>query len=119
MPENWGRGLDFNPTKYPLKWMLKNRIDYPMHLQVGPHSYLYDVDHTFNHSVEIANYSAFTPVFRELLANHPYHEILSPEIFNLEYIDTIVDRYVGGEEIVGTDLNTLFPLCWLALIGWY
>jgi len=119
MPENWGRGLDLNPTKYPLKWMLKNRIDYPMHLQVGPHSYLYDVDHSFNHAVEMGNYSAFTPVFRELLANHPYHEILSPDVFNLEYIDSIIDRYVNGEEISGTEINVLFPFCWLALIEWY
>ena len=119
MPENWGRGLDLNPTKYPLKWMLKNRIDYPMHLQVGPHSYLYDVDHSFSHAVEMGNHSAFTPVFRELLASHPYHEILSPEVFDLEYIDSIVDRYVSGEEITGTDLNTLFPICFYALIDWY
>ncbi len=119
MPERWGRGLDFNPTKYPLKNMLEKRIDYPMHLQMGPHSYLYDVDHSFNHSVEIAHHSAFTPVFRELLSNHPYHEILSSEFFNIELIDSIVDRYVAGEEIVGEDLNILFPLCFLVLIKWY
>jgi hypothetical protein len=119
MPEHWGRGLDFNPTKFPLKRMLQKRIDYPLHLQVGPHSYLYDVDHSFNHSVEVANYSAFTPVFRELLATHPYHEILSPEIFNLDYMDSIVDRYVNGEEISGAELNILFPLCFFALSGWF
>ena len=119
MPESWGRGLDLNPTKYPLKRMLNKCIDYPMHLQIGPHSYLYDVDHTFSHAVEIANHSAFTPVFRELLADHPYREILSPEIFNLDHIDSIVDLYVGGEEITGADLNTLFPFFFLALIGWY
>lgn len=119
MPESWGRGLDLNPTKYPLKWMLKNRIDYPMHLQVGPHSYLYDVDHTFSHAVEMGNHSALTPVFRELLSNHPYREILSQEVFNLDYVDSIVDRYVSGEEITSSDLNTLFPFCFLSLIGWY
>ena len=64
-------------------------------------------------------HSAFTPVFRELLSNHPYHEILSSEFFNIELIDSIVDRYVAGEEIVGEDLNILFPLCFLSLIGWY
>ena len=119
MPENWGRGLDLKPTKYPLKIMLEKRIDYPLHLQVGPHSYLYDVDHTFNHSVEIANHSAFTPLFKELLSRYPYREILSPQVFDLNYIDAITDRYVSGEEITGADLNTLFPLCFLSLIGWY
>ena len=48
MSENWGRGLDLNPTKYPLKCMLKNDVDYPLHLQVGPHSYLYDIDPDWN-----------------------------------------------------------------------
>ena len=119
MPEDWGRGLDFNPTKYPLKWMLKNQIDYPMHLQVGPHSYLYDVDHSFSHAVEFANHSAFTPVFRDLLATKSYHDILSNEIFNLDYIDSIVDRYISGEEISGPDLNVLFPICFSTLFGWY
>ena len=119
MPEDWGRGLDFIPTKYPLKWMLKNRIDYPLHLQVGPHSYLYDVDHSFSHAVEMGNHSAFTPIFRDLLASHPYHEILSTQIFDLKYIDSIVDRYVNGEEISGAELNILFPFCFSALFGWF
>ena len=38
MPESWGRGLEMRPTKYPLKSFLKNKIDYPYHLQTGPHS---------------------------------------------------------------------------------
>jgi len=119
MPESWGRGLDLNPTKYPLKWMLKHRIDYPRHLQVGPHSYLYDVDHNFNHGVEMANHSAFTPILRELLSQHPYREILSPDIFDLKYLDSIVDRYVNGEEIIGTELSMIYPFFFMALIGWY
>jgi hypothetical protein len=119
MPENWGRGLDLNPTKHPLKWMLKNKIDYPLHLQVGPHSYLYDVDHTFSHAVEIVNHSALTQVFRELLSNHPYHEIMDSTMFNLDYLDNIVDRFVTGEEIIGVELNVLLPVCFMVLIGWY
>ena len=64
MPEDWGRGLDFLiPRSIHLSGCLKNQIDYPMHLQVGPHSYLYDVDHSFSHAVEFANHSAFTPCF--------------------------------------------------------
>ena len=26
MPESWGRGLELKPTKYPLKWMLENKL---------------------------------------------------------------------------------------------
>jgi len=28
-PEKWGRGLDFNHVKYPLKWVAKNKIKFP------------------------------------------------------------------------------------------
>ncbi len=64
MPESWGRGLDLKPTKYPLKWMLEHCIDYPLHLQVGPHLYLYDVDPTFSHSAKFMYGSAFTPYIK-------------------------------------------------------
>src|SRR5690606_11507876 len=41
MPEHFGRGLDLNPTKFPLKSFLKNKVEnYPFELQEGPHSYL-------------------------------------------------------------------------------
>lgn len=118
MPENWGRGLDLNPTKYPLKWMLQNKIDYPVHLQVGPHSYLYDTDHNFNHSFEIMHHSAFTKLFKDSLSEKSYHNILSDEIFDIKYLDSIADRYINGEEVQGADLGILFPLCFLAIIDW-
>ena len=59
MPENWGRGLDLSPPKYPLKWTLQNRLDYPIHLQKGPHSYLYDIDPNFSHAGEFIYSSSF------------------------------------------------------------
>ena len=52
MPEDYGRGLEIRKTKYPLKHMLEKYIDYPFHLQIGPHSYLYDTDYNFNHATE-------------------------------------------------------------------
>jgi len=67
MPEKWGRGLDLNPTKFPLKWMLANRIDYPLDFQTGPHAYLYDVDPNFNQGVEIFYHSSLGQRMRELL----------------------------------------------------
>ena len=119
MPENFGRGLDFNPTKYPLKWTLKNKIDYPFNLQAGPHAYVYDTNPSFNLAVETFNYSAFAPYFREILSKHPYRKILSKKIFNLKYIDNIVKKYVNGIEINGEELAVLRPLCFLFFIGIY
>ncbi len=119
MPENWGRGLDLNPTKYPLKWMLKNYIDYPIHLTTGPHSYIYDVDPSFSLAAEMLYASCFAPLFKASLRSRAYQSILSPEIFNMDYIDQIVNRHLEGTEVRGAELNNLVPLCWLSLVGWF
>jgi hypothetical protein len=119
MPESWGRGLDLNPTKYPLKWMLKNRIRFPMHLQVGPHSYLYDVDPTFSHGAEILYGSAFAPYYKQLLARGTYRDVLSADIFDIAYLDGIVKRYLDGVEVRGAEMNDVLSLCLLSASGWY
>jgi len=119
MPENWGRGLDFNPTKYPLKWMLKNRIDYPLHLQVGPHSYLYDVHPSFSHAAEILYHSQFSSYFKDSLYSRKYRDLLSPEAFNMDHIDGMVFRYLNGSEAEGAERTDLFHICMLHSIGWY
>jgi hypothetical protein len=119
MPESWGRGLDLNPTKYPLKWMLQHRIDYPMHLQKGPHSYLYDVDPNFSHAVEAIHHSGLTAYFRDTLRRRGYRALLSPEVFDVPYLDGLVDRYLRGEEPKGAELNDLATLGWMTASGWY
>ncbi|KPL15749.1 hypothetical protein AMJ74_00800 [candidate division WOR_3 bacterium SM1_77] len=119
MPESWGRGLELKPTKYPLKWMLERYIDYPLHLQVGPHSYLYDVDPSFSHAAELMYGSALVPCLKNLLRPRPYRDILSPEMFDLAYIDGVVDHYLNGAEKRGAELNDLVAICWLSVVGWY
>ena len=119
MPESWGRGLDLNPTKYPLKWMLKNRVRYPMHLQVGPHSYLYDVNPSFNHGSEILYGSAFAPYYRTLLKRRAYRDVLSEDMFDVPYLDGVVDRYLAGTEARGPEMSDLLSLCLVSATGWY
>jgi hypothetical protein len=120
MPEEWGRGLDLNSTKYPLKMMLKNKVDYPYDYQKGNHSYTYDVDHSFNHMQEIFCYSALTDSFQNSLKGKPYHKILSDEYFHLNYIDTLVDKYIlSPQDISVTHLNEIVPIIMLCHIGWY
>lgn len=118
MPESWGRGLELKPTKYPQKWFLENRINYPMNLQVGPHSYTYDIDPSFSHAGEFIYASSFVPLIKILLKRRYYEELLSPEYFNLEYFNQIVTHYLDGEEVVSerTDLSALI---FLSLSGWY
>lgn len=119
MPESWGRGLDLNPTKYPLKWMLRNRIDYPFHLQVGPHSYTYDVNPDFTLIGEVLHASSFTPLFKASLEEGRFVEWLDENMFDIPYITRIVGRYVSGEEIQGQEQNDLAVLAMHSAIGVY
>lgn len=119
MPESWGRGLDLHPTKYPLKWALTHRIRYPMHLQVGPHSYLYDVDSTFSHAAEVLYGSAFAPYFKGQLKRREYRSVLDEAVFDLPYLDSLVERYLNGEELRGAERNDVMTLCIVSMVGWY
>jgi len=119
MPEDWGRGLELRPTKYPMKWMLENRVDYPKHLQIGPHSYSYDIDPNFSLEKEILYYSSLTPHFQKTIKDYPFEKILDNRYFNLEYYRKITDRYLSGNEASGSQLSDLYNLIWLCWIGWY
>ena len=119
MPESWGRGLDLNPTKYPLKWMLKNKVDYPNHLQVGPHSYLYDIDPNWSADADMLYGSAGKPWFKELIKDYKYEEILGESYFNLQYLRKLVNDYCNDIILSGqerTDLKNLVSLC---MVGWF
>lgn len=119
MPESWGRGLDLNNTKFPLKRMLEHELDYPMHLQAGPHSYTYDVDHAFNHYEEAFSFSGLRPAFEAALEGRPYRQVLSEEYFALEYIDGLADRYLAGANLEVPEIADLAPIAVFCLGGWY
>lgn len=120
MPESWGRGLDLNPTKYPLKWMLRNRIDYPLHLQTGPHSYTYDVDPSFTLMGEILHASSFRPAFSASLKAGRFVDSLDPSIFDRKHIDReIVQPFLSGKELRGQEMNDLAAITMQSAIGVY
>lgn len=119
MPEDWGRGLDFNPTKYPLKHFLKNRVKYPYDLQTGPHSYTYDVDPTFNHQAELIYRSAYRGFLHDKLKTRPYHAILDDAWFDVDYIDGLVDDYLAGKEVGGSERSDLATICQYVVGGWF
>ena len=117
MPESWGRGLDINNTKYPLKWMLSNRVDYPMHFQEGPHSYLYDVNPTFSHAAEIMYSSSFTKIYKEIFRKKEFINSMDPDFFDLKYLNKIIDSYLEGEEVSGQALSDLYIIGNFTSIG--
>ena len=117
MPEDWGRGLELRPTKFPLKWMLENRIDYPYELQSGFHSYTYDVDPNFSHLNEIINHSGFNKVFKETLATGRYKKIFAGSFFDHGYIEHIVTSFLDGEEVPRADQVHLMNISMQSLLG--
>jgi hypothetical protein len=119
MPESWGRGLELRPAKYPLKWALEHKFDYPMDFQKGPHSYIYDVNPQFSHIGEMLFGSHVSSYFKELLKDYPYEKILSGDCFNLEYMRSLVDKYRSGNEFVGQERTDLMAIVTLCLVGWY
>tara|TARA_B100000795_G_scaffold67858_1_gene46845 strand:- start:2509 stop:4449 length:1941 start_codon:yes stop_codon:yes gene_type:complete len=118
MPESWGRGLEMRPTKYPLKNFLKNKIDYPYHLMNGPHSYLYDTDHEFDHAAEWNYRSSFNGQYRNILSKRDYRNVLSEEFFNISYLDKIATNYINGKE-VAKEKNDLKNLIYFSIMGFY
>ena len=119
-PENWGRGLDLNNTKYPLKWVAKNKIKFPYELlNEGPHSYLYDVIEGFSLFAEITYRSGVTEFFKDAVKDKPYQDILNDEYFNIKYLDDLVVNFINGREVSGRDFNNLVSLITLCITGWY
>ena len=120
MPEKWGRGLELNSTKYPLKWVARNKIKMPYELlDDGPHAYLFDVIEGFSLFAEIVYRSGVTEFFKDKLKSQPYKDILSDEYFNIKYLDKLCSGYLDGKETGGKDFNNLVSLITLAIVGWY
>ena len=119
-PEKWGRGLELNNTKYPLKWVAKNKIKFPYDLlEEGPHSYLYDVIEGFSIGAETTYRSGFTQFFKDTLKNKPYRNILGDEYFDMKYLDALCLDYLNGKEAKGQDFYNLFSLITFCITGWY
>ena len=119
MPESWGRGLDFRNTKFPLKWMLKNKIDYPYHLQEGPHAYIYDEDPSFNHSAEVLHGSSWNEVFKKSLNDGKFINSLDDKFFNKPYVNELIKEFNRDKEVRGQRMTDLLSLCVHSAIGLY
>ena len=119
-PESWGRGLNFNQVKYPLKWMARNKIKFPYELlEEGPHAYLYDVIDGFSIMAEIIYRSAMADYLKEVLAQRAYKKVLDPSHFDFDYIDRLVKDYLDGKEAKGRDFTNIYSLATFSATGWY
>ncbi len=120
MPESFGRGLDLNPTKYPLKHFLKNTVkNYPFDLQIGPHSYLYDVEEGFSLGREFLCFSQLTESFKKFFKNKEYLKFLSEEYFNQDYFNATAAKFVADEKLDNGEVELLLRLASLHATGTY
>ncbi|MFQ5787056.1 MAG: hypothetical protein ACE5H1_03665 [Thermodesulfobacteriota bacterium] len=118
--EKWGRSLEINNTKYPLKWVARNKIKFPYELlEEGPHSYLFSVIEGISLYAEFTYRSGVTEFFKDAVRDRPYRDILSEEYFDISYLDNLVADYLNGKEISGGDFNNLVSLITLCITGWY
>jgi hypothetical protein len=119
MPENWGRGLDLNPTKFPLKEMLKEKLNYPFHLQTGPHAYVYDTNFRFNHVEELLLRSKLNSIAKKKLDSSHLISNLDKNHFNITYIYKIINMYKKNINLNLKEINDLSSLVANSLIDTY
>ena len=111
MPENWGRGLELRPTKFPLKESFKKHLPYPSYLEEGPHSYLYDINqYVSSHTELIINYKTRKYILKILNKYHPL-DFLDKKNFNHNLINKVIKKYsMGDEKFIFKNCNTIWNL---------
>ena len=121
MPMSWGRGLEWNHTKYPLKEICAKNKNFPVDIvESGIHSYPSEVDpkltdETYNFYFN----STVTDYFKEILRTKKYKEILNGEYFDLKFINEQVGLFLAGKMEKVTDYYSLIRLINFVSIGWY
>jgi len=111
MPENWGRGLELKPTKFPLKESFKKFLSYPPYLEEGPHSYMYDVNQYVSpHTELIINPKTKKYILKIFKKYHPL-EFLDKKNFKHNLINQQIKNYSRGEEkFILNNCNTIWNL---------
>lgn len=118
-PESWGRGLNLKETKFPLKYSLKNFVNYPSNLQTGPHSYLYDKDERWNAIEDIIYYSNVKKYFKNTLREIKIENIFDQNFFDIKKIKRLKSRYLLDRKEKGNRLVEIYGLICISQIGWH
>lgn len=118
-PESWGRGLNLKETKFPLKYSLKNFVNYPSYLQTGPHSYLYDKDERWNALEDIIYHSNVKKYFKNNLRKIKIENIFDSNFFDIKRIKRLKSRYLLNKKEKGKRLIEIYGLICISQIGIY
>lgn len=120
MPETWGRGLNFNRVKYPLKWCMEHKLKFPIEIiEKAPHSYIMETNKNVRTPTgQLLYESGMVEHFKDTIKTKNYKEILDDKYFNYKFIDKLLDDYLFGKE---NKTNESFLRCLLSLllVGYY
>lgn len=119
MNEDWGRGLNFNSTKYHLKEMLKDKLNYPLSLQSGDHAYIYDSNFAFSHNRELLIRSKLRNIAKKKLQESKIINNLDKNYFNVPYINGLVNKYKKDQNLNLKEINDLYSIVVNSLIDSY
>ena len=109
MPENWGRGLEMNNVKYPLKESFRRYFKYPSILEKGHHSYLYDIKKYSDPILEIIIHIKTKKYIEEIFKKYHPNDFLDKNYFDKNKIYKIINNYKKNKE-VEKNSNIIFRL---------
>jgi len=118
MPESWGRGLNFNPAKYPAKMMAYKSKTFPLHI-VGedkPHSYLSEADPHLNPFYEFYCNSSVTDYFRDILNRKDILDFLHVEGIHSSFLEKVRSDMVNNKKIEMSHFQVISKICTLSSI---
>ncbi len=105
MPDNWGRGLEWRPAKYPLKHYGSENLRIPYEIiESGVHSYIDETEagHQIDWRSEAMNNSTLTPITWKTVRNEDtLKEVFDDAWFNTE---AMYDMLLKGKSASGTAL---------------
>ena len=105
MPENWGRGLETKTLKYPLKENLSKKFDIMNVLNLGPHSYQYDVNRFSDPFLEILISKSAKKYINEVFNKYHPCDYLDKRYFNSNLIFKTIKNYKNNQ--IDKDKTTL------------
>ena len=97
MPENWGRGLETKTLKYPLKENLSKNFNIMNVLNLGPHSYQYDVNRFSDPFLEILISKSTKKYVTQIFDKYHPCDYLDGSYFNRQLIYKIIKGYKNNK----------------------
>jgi len=104
MPEDWGRGLEWRPTKYPLRHYGCEKLKIPYEIiESIPHSYLNEIEsgRSINLHSEILNNSILTSgVWGDIRSKNHSGRYFDKEWFDISVLDNMLKTGNGESESI-------------------